>query len=187
MHDAQAAIEPAFYDHMDETARPARSAADWGADEVFASVPRRRFRGDQHGTAAGQRRGPAQHAPATVGAEDDVETAARAAWLAEVEAELARENLPTDVGLVDPEPVQELPQDLTDGVSFEEPAAKMKAPAEGRRTVTITGRPDVTARRPVVRQRPPRTAAELVGGRPDRIAGWSFGMGLVLIVIAALS
>jgi hypothetical protein len=194
MQNAEAAIEPAFYDHMDDTVRPTRTAADWGADEVFASVPRRRFRGDQHGAASGQRRGPAQHAPiAPARVDDDGESVARAAWLSEVEAELAQAELPTDVGLAGPAPLEARPQDLVDGVSFDEPAAREGAPVQhaDRRTVTIAGRPGaaVTPRRPVMsdRRRPPRTVAERVGARPDRFASWSCGMGLLLIVVAALS
>ena len=55
------------------------------------------------------------------------------------------------------------------------------APA-GRRTVTITGRPGVLAH--TERRRPPRTVEERIGHRPDRVAGWAFGMGMLLILIA---
>jgi hypothetical protein len=55
-------------------------------------------------------------------------------------------------------------------------------PVPPRRTVTITGRPG-EAHRPV-RRRPPRTASERVGARPDRIAAWAFALGMLLIVIA---
>ena len=37
-----------------------------------------------------------------------------------------------------------------------------------------------------VRRRPPRTAAERLAGRPDRIALWAFLLGLLLIAIAAI-
>jgi hypothetical protein len=65
------------------------------------------------------------------------------------------------------------------------------AVAGGRRTVTITGRPEGAppAPRPAVtdRRRPPRTVSDRVGPRPDRVAGWAFGMGILLIVVAAFS
>jgi hypothetical protein len=178
MHNAEAAIEPAFYDHEDETVQRDRVAADWGADEVFATVPRRRFRGDHHGPATLQRRG--THSPAP--AEDAVEAERRAAWLAEVEAELsAPAPAPAAIEVAPAEEVV-----LTDGVEFAEPIE-----AGGRRTVTITGRPEgappAPRPMPVERRRPARTVDERIGGRPDRVAGWAFGMGILLIVIAAIS
>ena len=61
--------------------------------------------------------------------------------------------------------------------------------AAGRRTVTITGRPGALAEpvRPVYtteRRRPAPTVADRLGARPDRVAGWAFGLGLTLILIA---
>jgi hypothetical protein len=35
-----------------------------------------------------------------------------------------------------------------------------------------------------VRRRPPRTASERLGARPDRVAAWAFVLGLLLILIA---
>jgi hypothetical protein len=69
-------------------------------------------------------------------------------------------------------------EELTDGIKW--------APADGRRTVQITGRPDGE---PLVRRsdrdrRPPRTAGERLGARPDRVAGWAFGLGMLLITVA---
>ena len=176
MHNAEAAIEPAFYDHEDEIVQRDRVAADWGADEVFASVPRRRFRGDH---PAGRRTAPRRVSGPAM--EDDQDAAARAAWLAEVEAELAAAEAPAPAPA--PEAV-EVPHAaaLTEGVEFVEMTPVEPA---GRRTVTITGRPDrslVTERR-----RPPRSVDERIGGRPDRVAGWAFGMGILLIVVAAVS
>ena len=190
MHNAEAAIEPAFYDHEDETVQRDRAAADWGADEVFASVPRRRIRGDRHGTAAARRPAAARRVSGPALEETQDDAAARAAWLAEVEAEL----LVADAPAADPAPVEvPHPAELTAGVEFEAPAAWTEPPPEpgGRRTVTITGRPGQPAspNRPLVtdRRRPARSVDERIGGRPDRIAGWSFGMGILLIVVAAFS
>ena len=189
MHNAEAAIEPAFYDHQDDSVQQDRVAADWGADEVFASVPRRRIRGDQHGAAAARRTAVAPRRVSGPVADADGEAAERAAWLAEVEAELLAAEAPA-VAVSSPAEVPQ-PEELTEGVAFEAPAAWAE-PSEpaGRRTVTITGNPGAVATtRPLVtdRRRPPRSVDERIGGRPDRIAGWSFGMGLLLIVVAAFS
>ena len=52
----------------------------------------------------------------------------------------------------------------------------------------ITGRPDGAPRplslAPAERRRPPRTPAEWVGPRPERIMAWAFALGLLLILIA---
>lgn len=177
MHNAEAAIEPAFYDHEDDIVQRDRVAADWGADEVFATVPRRRFRGDHHPAAGVQRRG----AHTAVVREDDEDAAERAAWLAEVEAEVAAPGL------------EVVPADeatMTEGLAFEEPVAvRAEAAPEpaGRRTVTITGRPEARSLPATARRRPPRTVDERIGSRPDRVAGWAFGMSLLLIAVAAVS
>ena len=63
--------------------------------------------------------------------------------------------------------------------------------ANGRRTKVITGRPDRAPRPlslvPADRRRPPRTPAEWIGPRPERIVAWSFGLGILLILIAILT
>jgi len=49
----------------------------------------------------------------------------------------------------------------------------------------ISGHPD---RLPVVRTpRPPRTAVERIGARPDRIVGYAVLMGFALVLIAILT
>jgi hypothetical protein len=54
-----------------------------------------------------------------------------------------------------------------------------------RRTVQITGRPVSSLRLvEVERRRPPKSAMERVGPRPDRIAMWAVLMGLFLCVVA---
>jgi hypothetical protein len=53
----------------------------------------------------------------------------------------------------------------------------------GRRTVKIGGRPGELQASPV-RRRPPRTASERLGARPDRVAAWAFALGILLILIA---
>ena len=54
----------------------------------------------------------------------------------------------------------------------------------GRRTVVISGRPDGIARPRPERYRPPKTVAERLGPRPERIVAWAFALGLLLILIA---
>ncbi|MDQ4041367.1 MAG: hypothetical protein M3141_06415 [Actinomycetota bacterium] len=61
-----------------------------------------------------------------------------------------------------------------------------------RRTVTITGRPERAVPRhlrlvEIERRRPPRTAVERLGPRPDRIAMWAVFMALFLILVVLLS
>jgi hypothetical protein len=74
----------------------------------------------------------------------------------------------------------------------EEWEALMAPPAEraanGRRTKVITGRPEGAPRplslAPTERRRPPRTPAEWIGPRPERIVAWAFALGLLLILVA---
>jgi len=66
-----------------------------------------------------------------------------------------------------------------------EPEPEVVAEPEGRRTVVITGQPD---RLPAPRaERPPRTAVERIGSRPDRIVGYAVALGLLLVLIAVLT
>ena len=57
-----------------------------------------------------------------------------------------------------------------------------------RPTKVITGRPGDAPRplpmTPAARRRAPRTPAEFVGPRPERIMAWAFALGLLLILIA---
>jgi hypothetical protein len=63
----------------------------------------------------------------------------------------------------------------------------------GRRTVVIgrSGRPESPHPEApfasVSRRRPPRTIAERIGGQPDRIVGWAFALGLILILVAIVT
>jgi hypothetical protein len=60
----------------------------------------------------------------------------------------------------------------------------------GRRTKVITGHPG-GAPRPLptvpAARRPGRTTADWIGPRPERIVGWAFALGLLLILIALLT
>jgi hypothetical protein len=58
----------------------------------------------------------------------------------------------------------------------------------GRRTVKIGGRPAEFYGPPArARHRPPRSLHERLGPRPERIAGWAFALGMLLILIAILT
>jgi hypothetical protein len=71
---------------------------------------------------------------------------------------------------------------------FDETGTLIEPEPAGRPTKVITGRPGEGPRPlPVVRserRRPPRTPAEWIGPRPERIVGWAFALGLLLILIA---
>ena len=65
---------------------------------------------------------------------------------------------------------------------------------DGRRTVSIRGQVDRVVAAPAAapgvapeRRRPRRTAVERLGGRPDRVAMWAVMLGLLLILVAAIS
>ena len=81
-------------------------------------------------------------------------------------------------------------RDIGDPPAPEPRAADTAAPpAPGeRRTIRIGGRPEgsLEATR-AQRRRPPRTAHERVGPRPDRVAAWAVALGVLLILIAILS
>jgi hypothetical protein len=67
------------------------------------------------------------------------------------------------------------------------PPSPTTAPGE-RRTIRIGGRPEgsLEATR-AQRRRPPKTAHERIGARPDRVAAYAVALGLLLIVIAVIS
>jgi hypothetical protein len=85
---------------------------------------------------------------------------------------------PAEVDALDLEPVpdaERLPR--SDSI--------VRGGVEGRRTVKIGGRPAEFYGPPArARQRPPRSMHERLGPRPERIAGWAFALGLLLILIA---
>jgi len=71
----------------------------------------------------------------------------------------------------------------------DEPPPPRQATAPGeRRTIRIGGRPEgsLEATR-AQRRRPPRTAHERIGARPDRVAAYAVALGLLLILIAVVS
>jgi hypothetical protein len=172
MRDPEAVIEPLPYNHEQEAIRAReRRADDWGGDDVFATHPRRRV---GHRTPTGEltmppRRG---HDPAARPADQPV------AEDPIVELELDPRS-PDEDAPRGPE-ASVVAEELTDGIKW--------APSAGRRTVQITGHPDAAVMaRPFTsdrRRRPPRTAGERLVARPDRVAAWAFGLGMLLIAVA---
>jgi hypothetical protein len=75
-----------------------------------------------------------------------------------------------------------------DGKAEIAPPEPEERAANGRRTKVITGRPEAAPRPlslvPPERRRPPRTPAEWIGPRPERIVAWAFVLGLLLILVA---
>jgi hypothetical protein len=71
------------------------------------------------------------------------------------------------------------------------PLPEKGAGVPDRRTVKIGGHPEGSLEAARYRRdrarRPPRTAQERLGHRPDRIAMWAFALGLLLILIAVLT
>lgn len=162
----------AVFDQQLETrpARRRRAAPDWGGDDLFDHVPRRRFvRGDD-GLHHGQDR------PAHQDDVDRLADHARRPAAGHVEAGPPRSR---------PRPVQELV--LAREAEYA-PTGPTTAAVEGRRTVTVTGRPGpaFAPRTSGPARHRPRTMEERIGGRPDQIAGWAFALGILLILIAVL-
>jgi hypothetical protein len=81
-------------------------------------------------------------------------------------------------------------QPVPAGPDVPEPVDLPERAPNGRRTVVIRGQ--VAERnRPYTstaqRHRPARRPSERVGHRPDRVAMWAFGLGLLLVLVAILS
>ncbi|HVL95237.1 MAG TPA: hypothetical protein VM266_05200 [Solirubrobacteraceae bacterium] len=199
MNHSEAAIS-GLYDHEQEAERQhERHAPDWGADELFSSTPRRRrFDRDRErlrgagaerprlrDTSEHRLRQPSRPAAARRPLDDPLARAAaeRADRRAAGAAELAAA---ADGPAAAPErPAERAPEPVAGG-------AEVTVAANGRRTVLVTGRPDAQVQRAprpldAPRRRPAPTLDQYLGHRPDRLAGWAFGLGLLLIVVAALT
>jgi hypothetical protein len=170
----------------------ARPAPDWGGDDLFSSTPRRRRRLDpeQARRAAAERhrsRDIGEHHLYAVPSPDDVE------WS---HAGRFRRDEPAAAAGADPEPEAavpaadepDAPQSAAGAVAIETVQAGVAfaeiTPPAGRRTVTVTGHPEPRVIRP---RRPAPTVDQRIGHRPDRIAGWAFALGMLLILIAILT
>jgi hypothetical protein len=231
--------DAAFYDHENE---PRRHVADWGGDDVFARVPRRRpvhstppqqhhrrpspldplHRAASEASGRSARTDEVGSAPAdSPEGSGRLDRSAREASggegrfargdgaAAQSEDAMGRDGrfVRTDEALADggvgggerkPAPgspddllaaaarargfVVRAPQDPSDDAPSDD-IARGGSPRR-RQTVVITGRPDGVARPRPQRSRPPRTVADRVGPRPERIVAWAFALGLLLILIA---
>jgi hypothetical protein len=169
--------------------RRRRPVADWGGDELFTRMPRRRAAHSGSRTRRFAR------------PEDDVAPAVPLDELAPVEPEAAEAEPPLDdfERQAEHEPPTEEREPRRSAAAERvaerggDPAPASRASAggvPGRRTVVIgrTGRPESPHPEApfasVSRRRPPRTVAERIGGQPERIVGWAFALGLILILIA---
>jgi hypothetical protein len=193
--------------------------ADWGGDELFTRMPRRRPVDDAPAPrfrpslvvsdpTPAQREPPRPRRPlALVEPAGERAEAARERRFARTGDQAMRERAerlglsviePThrfdeSGALIEPEPTYRF--DETGALieprpthRFDETGALIEPEPAGRPTKVITGRPGESPRPlPVVRaerRRPPRTPAEWIGPRPERIVGWAFALGLLLILIA---
>jgi hypothetical protein len=185
----------AFYDHEQDEPRGRRrhAVADWGVSEdVFDRMPGPRF--SRRGEAPRRR----EEAPrARFVREEEPRWAAEDAREADVDAwldEAVYEDEPVSRTIVierEPDMDAEIAEPLAEEPRYDEPeplpreyAPRGHVAPNGRRTIVIGGHPD---RMPVARTRPPRTAIERIGPRPDRIVGYAVAMGVLLILIAILT
>jgi hypothetical protein len=170
------------------SARRRRPVADWGGDELFTRMPRRRAAHSESRTRRFAR------------PEDDVAPAVPLDELAPAEPEAAEAEPPLadserqaehEPPTEEREPRRSVAAERVAERGHVAPASRASAGGvPGRRTVVIgrTGRPESPhPEAPFVsvsRRRPPRTVAERIGGQPERIVGWAFALGLILILIA---
>jgi hypothetical protein len=138
-----------------------------------AEVDDRKSRAEVDGPDA-ERRPPAAGVPR--GRVDDGRRTIRIGRPEDVPSEIAAITADRDI---DDEPIPE-PRAAAD--------TEAPPPPGERRTIRIGGRPEgsLEATR-AQRRRPPRTAQERVGARPDRVAAWAVALGVLLILIAILS
>jgi hypothetical protein len=187
MHDVMPQLEipdqGSLYDHEADAELQLggrRKVADWGADDLFHHTPRRRR--SPASLAARERRlsGP-------VGGEGSVhhlEEANREAAIRRFERESAERRPEAASASAVVTRIEEAPSYVADMPVEPVEAERAVSAAVGRRTVAITGRPEKQA---ALRRRPPRTVEERIGSRPDRMAAWAVGMGMLLIFLAILT
>ena len=204
-HHARSARDD-VYDHEHEEPRPARRrrpVADWGVgDDVFEQMPRNRFPRAADAPPRERRfaREDGEHRPR----EEDrrlraVEDApgAEAPEREEPQAEVPRGRVEDGRRTIQIGKEEDMPSEIAAiaadrDINTEELAVPDKGQGvPERRTVKIGGRPEGSLEASRYQRdrarRPPRTAGERIGHRPDRIAMWAFALGLLLIVIAILT
>jgi hypothetical protein len=171
------------------SARRRRPVADWGGDELFTRMPRRRS-----GHAGPRSRRFARPDDDVAPAEPLEDWAPAEPALAEPEPSLGdfERQAEHEPPVAEREPRRsEAAERVAGRADFEAPAVRPGAGGvPGRRTVVIgrSGRPEFPHPEApfssVSRRRPPRTVAERIGGQPERIVGWAFALGMLLILIA---
>ena len=199
-----------LYDHEHEeprSSRRRRPVADWGVgDDMFEHMPRNRFaraaeapprerrfarEDDRRPHRDGEERSAPEHegdAPAPEAAREDAASESGEAVPRGGVDDGRRtirvgkdEDLPSEIAAIAAD--RDIPPD-------EAPAPTGQGVPE-RRTVKIGGRPEGSLEASRYQRdrarRPPRTAHDRIGARPDRIAMWAFALGLLLIVIAILT
>ena len=194
-HHARSARDD-VYDHEHEEPRSGgrrrRPVADWGvAEDAFEQMPRNRFSRTAEAPARERRfaREDAERRPGRDG-EGLEDTAAEnpPRGGAEDGRRTIRIDKPEDV----PSEIAAITADRDlDGVEAPEPLRPLEPAVPERRTVKIGGRPEGSLEAARYQRdrarRPPRTAHERIGARPDRLAMWAVALGLLLIVIAVLT
>jgi hypothetical protein len=194
----------ALYDQQSED----RQIADWGGDELFTRMPRPRavdtappprFRRERPVEDAAPDGRVARERPlalvepeaATAAAPRTAEGATRPGQPGEAAAAaLAAEDATraTEPGEAPAPAAEDAMRARAERVGLALVPAEPERAANGRRSTVITGRPDGVPRpfpiEPAERRRPARRPAQWVGPRPERIVGWAFALGLLLIIIA---
>jgi len=194
MSDSQARIaRDDVYDHEHEeprSGRRRRPVADWGVgDDVFEYMPRNRFsraaegppRERRFSTREGAERPPAR--PIAGEPARPVEGAPEGRRTIVIDRP---EDVPSEIAAIT------VDRHLGEVGTPAEEAPETVSTAGERRTVRIAGRPEASLEaarfhREHAHRRPPRTAHERVGARPDRLAMWAVALGLLLILIALLT
>jgi len=155
VEELDAALSEHDVEASEAGSRRRRPVADWGGDDLFNHVPRRRF--TRSGAGAHERR------PGTPSATSH---------------QLRRNAEPSfNAALRDPEGDDVAAATGTKAVAH--PAVERPVI-----TVYEDDQTGEAAPARYVRRRPPRTVDQRLGPRPDRIAAWAFALGLLLILIA---
>ena len=147
-----------FYDHEEHEQR---RTPDWGGDDLFT------------GAAPRRRRFPQPSAPRAARIGDRAGHPVRSRDTGEHRSAPHREH----EGRATPAAPVTAPAPAPIMTDYLEPVP------EGRRTITITGRPD----RAAVARRPARTLDDHMTHRPERILSWTCAMGVLLILLAVLT
>ena len=188
-HASRDDFAAALFDQQSEEHR----IADWGGDELFTRMPRPRRVDDAPAprfrpslTVLDQ---PQERRRTAPGAEWTGENDRRRTGRTPVEAAQDRADR-LGIELVDADEPGLVERALLPNATDR---AEPRHVGDGwdrsgeRPTKLITGRPDAPRPLPMTpaeRRRSPRTPAEFIGPRPERIMAWAFALGLLLILIA---